>query len=46
MRRSVSLNQQWELSRNLGLRLSAQREFSQMSSPQNEVMLEVKWYHY
>ncbi|RMS36069.1 hypothetical protein ALP67_04732 [Pseudomonas ficuserectae] len=46
VRRSVSLNQQWELSRNLGLRLSAQREFSQMSSPQNEVMLEVKWYHY
>lgn len=46
VRRRVSLNQQWELSRNLGLRLSAQREFSQMSSPQNEVMLEVKWYHY
>ena len=46
VRRSVSLNQQWELSRNLGLRLSAQREFSQTSSPQNEVMLEVKWYHY
>lgn len=46
VRRSVSLNQQWELSRNVGLRLSAQREFSQMSSPQNEVMLEVKWYHY
>ncbi|NUT81487.1 Lnb N-terminal periplasmic domain-containing protein [Pseudomonas brassicacearum] len=46
VRRSLSLNQQWELSRNLGLRLSAQREFSQLASPQNEVMLEVKWYHY
>ncbi|VVN80363.1 DUF4105 domain-containing protein [Pseudomonas fluorescens] len=46
VRRSLSLNQQWELSRNLGLRLSAQREFSQMASPENEVMLEVKWYHY
>ncbi len=46
VRRSLSLNQQWELSRNLGLRLSAQREFSQLSAPQNEVMLELKWYHY
>jgi hypothetical protein len=46
VRRSVSLNQQWELSRNLGLRLSAQREFSHLASPENEVMLEVKWYHY
>jgi len=46
VRRSLSLNQQWELSRNLGLRLSAQREFSQLASPKNEVMLEVKWYHY
>ena len=46
VRRSVSLNQQWELSRNLGLRLSAQREFSHVASPENEVMLEVKWYHY
>ncbi|KAA0949489.1 DUF4105 domain-containing protein [Pseudomonas sp. ANT_H14] len=46
VRRSVSLNQQWELSRNLGLRLSAQREFSHLATPVNEVMLEVKWYHY
>ncbi|WP_434571710.1 Lnb N-terminal periplasmic domain-containing protein [Pseudomonas sp. Z3-8] len=46
VRRSLSLNQQWELSRNLGLRLSAQREFSQLASPETEVMLEVKWYHY
>ncbi|KAA0986771.1 DUF4105 domain-containing protein [Pseudomonas sp. ANT_J28] len=46
VRRSVSLNQQWELSRNLGLRLSAQGEFSHLASPENEVMLEVKWYHY
>ncbi|MCU1750918.1 DUF4105 domain-containing protein [Pseudomonas sp. 6D_7.1_Bac1] len=46
VRRSLSLNQQWELSRNLGLRLSAQREFSHIASPENEVVLEVKWYHY
>ncbi|VVN84515.1 hypothetical protein PS718_01377 [Pseudomonas fluorescens] len=46
VRRSLSLNQQWELSRNLGLRLSAQREFSHVATPETEVMLEVKWYHY
>lgn len=46
IRRSLSLNQQWEVSRNLGVRLSAQREFSKLTSPVNEVMLEVKWYHY
>ena len=46
VRRSLSLNQQWELSRNLGVRLSAQREYSHLSTPVNEVMLEVKWYHY
>ena len=46
VRRSLSLNQQWEVSRNLGLRLSAQREFSKLTSPVNEVMLELKWYHY
>ncbi|WP_421553122.1 DUF4105 domain-containing protein [Pseudomonas yamanorum] len=46
VRRSISLNQQWELSRNLGLRLSAQREYSHLATPANEVMLEVKWYHY
>ncbi|WAH59613.1 DUF4105 domain-containing protein [Pseudomonas silvicola] len=46
VRRTLSLNQQWELSRNLGLRLSAQRDFSELTGPRNEVMLEVKWYHY
>lgn len=46
VRRSLSLNQQWEISRNLGLRLTAQREFSHLSSPVNEVMLELKWYQY
>jgi len=46
VRRSISLNQQWELSRNLGLRLSAQREYSHLATPVNEVMLEMKWYHY
>ncbi|MHC6227502.1 Lnb N-terminal periplasmic domain-containing protein [Pseudomonas sp. X10] len=46
VRRSLSLNQQWEVSRNLGVRLSAKREFSQLASAQNEVMLELKWYNY
>ena len=46
VRRSLSLNQQWEISRNLGLRLSAQREFSHLATAENEVMLELKWYHY
>nr|WP_239482295.1 DUF4105 domain-containing protein [Pseudomonas insulae] len=46
VRRSLALNQQWELSRNLGVRLSAQRQFSQLASPVNEVSLELKWYHY
>lgn len=46
VRRSLSLNQQWEISRNLGLRLSARREFSHLATPENEVMLELKWYHY
>ncbi|MEN0107429.1 MAG: DUF4105 domain-containing protein, partial [Pseudomonas sp.] len=46
VRRSLSLNQQWEVATNLGLRLSAKREFSQLAAPQNEVSLELKWYHY
>ncbi len=46
VRRSLSLNQQWEISTNLGLRLSAKRDFSQLAAPQNEVSLELKWYHY
>ena len=46
VRRSLSLNQQWEINRDLGLRLSASREFAQQSSPVNEVMLELKWYYY
>lgn len=46
IRRRLSLNQQWEVSRDLGLRLTAQREFSQRAAPVNEVMLELKWYHY
>ncbi|MEK1943716.1 MAG: DUF4105 domain-containing protein [Pseudomonas sp.] len=46
VRRSLSLNQQWEVATNLGLRLSAKRDFSQLTAPQNEVSLELKWYHY
>ncbi|MDH1262368.1 DUF4105 domain-containing protein [Pseudomonas sp. GD03944] len=46
VRRSLSLAQQWEISRNLGLRLSAKRDFSHLASPESEVMLELKWYHY
>lgn len=46
VRRRLSLGQQLELSENLGLRLSAQREFSQWSSPETEVQLQVRWYFY
>ena len=46
VRRKLSLNQQWEVSQNLGLRVSAERQFSQQTTPTNEVMLELKWYHY
>lgn len=46
VRRRLSLSQQWELSQNLGLRLSAERQFSQLATPENELLLEMKWYHY
>jgi hypothetical protein len=46
IRRTLSLKQQWEVSQNLGLRLSAERQFSQLAAPANELMLELKWYHY
>ncbi|WP_339080149.1 DUF4105 domain-containing protein [Pseudomonas sp. TMP9] len=46
VRRSLALNQQWEVSENLGLRMSASRQFSHMQSPENEVMLTLRWYHY
>ena len=46
VRRRLSLNQQWEVRTDLGLRLSAQREFSQLAAPVNEVKLELRWYHY
>jgi len=46
IRRRLSLNQQWEVSQNLGLRLSAERQFSQLTAPTNELMLELKWYQY
>ncbi|MDX5371792.1 MAG: DUF4105 domain-containing protein [Pseudomonadaceae bacterium] len=46
VRRRLSLNQQWEVSRNLGLRLSAARDFSQFTGPDNELMLQLRWYHY
>ena len=46
VRRRLGLTQQLELSRNLGLRLSAQREFSQWRPAQNEVSLQLRWYYY
>lgn len=46
VRRSLALAQQWELSRNLGLRLQASREFSQFSAPQTEFALQLRWYQY
>ncbi|WP_423845463.1 DUF4105 domain-containing protein [Zestomonas thermotolerans] len=46
VRRSLALTQHWELGRNLGLRLSASRQFSQLAAPVNELAVELKWYHY
>ncbi|WP_417660606.1 DUF4105 domain-containing protein [Pseudomonas sp.] len=46
VRRSINLTQQWEISRDLGLRFSAARDFSHMSTPENTLMLELKWYNY
>lgn len=46
VRRELGLVQQWELTDNLGLRLAAQREFSQLASPVSEVLLQLRWYHY
>jgi hypothetical protein len=46
VRRSLALNQQWELAENLGLRLSASRQFSHLQTPENELLLSLRWYHY
>lgn len=46
VRRRLGLTQQLELGRHLGLRLTAQREFTHWAGPQNEVMLQLRWYHY
>ena len=46
VRRRLGLTQQLEVSRNLGLRLTAQRQFSQWDHPRNEVMLQMRWYYY
>lgn len=46
IRRSLGLTQQWEASPRLGLRLSAERQFSSLTSPENELMLQLRWYHY
>ncbi|SEQ96620.1 protein of unknown function [Azotobacter beijerinckii] len=46
VRRTLGLAQHWEIADNLGLRLSARREFSQQASPASEVSLQLRWYHY
>lgn len=46
VRRRLSLAQQWELSQQLGLRLSAERSFSHLAGDDNQVMLQLRWYHY
>ena len=46
VRRSLALSQQWEISSNLGLRLAAEREFSHLSTPENTLKLELRWYDY
>lgn len=46
VRRRLGLTQQLELGRSFGLRLSAERVFSNASSPQNEIGLQLRWYYY
>ncbi len=46
VRRSLAVAQQWELSPALGLRLGAQRDFSQLGEVENTLQLELRWYHY
>ena len=46
VRRSLGFVQQVELGRDLGLRLGAEREFSHVGKPINEVKLELRWYYY
>lgn len=46
VRRRLALTQQLELGRSLGLRLSAERSFSNHSSPSNTLGLQLRWYYY
>lgn len=46
VRRALALSQQWESSTNLGLRLSWQRSFSHLAGNDNELSLQLRWYHY
>lgn len=46
VRRRFDLSQHWELADNLGLRLSARREFSHLAGPVNDLMLQLRWYQY
>ena len=46
VRRRLALTQQWEMSRDLGLRLSAARDFSKLGDTDNELMLQLRWYYY
>lgn len=46
VRQHIGLTQQLEISRHLGLRLTAQRQFSHWAGPRNELMLQLRWYHY
>jgi hypothetical protein len=46
VRRRLSLTQHLEVSNNLGVRVSAQREFGQWSAPATEVQVQARWYFY
>ncbi|WPP45271.1 DUF4105 domain-containing protein [Pseudomonas sp. AN-1] len=46
VRRRLALEQQIELGHNLGLRLSAERQFGQRAAPQSEVQVQLRWYYY
>ncbi|MBB3102337.1 DUF4105 domain-containing protein [Azomonas macrocytogenes] len=46
IRRRIHLTQQLELTDELGLRLSAKREFSKFSEPISELQLSLRWYFF
>ncbi len=46
IRRRISLSQQWEVANELGLRLTAKRQYSKRAEPMSEVQLALRWYFF